>query len=219
MKKILSFIVVALACASCILSNVDKANKLIKDVLIKSLYHADSYDPVETILDSAFTPFDSPEFYEKTLKVCKLGMEIEKYDRLSQSEKSTMSIYSGSYMSDYSRNKYNEAKEKYTEYNEKKIVLEKKFAKLLKEIKSFVMQKPQFIGIKAKHRYRAQTNGGMIVFGESKFLFDKNLSHIVYHWDMDDAEYKMVQLIYKKMRGEDVLEEEFASIEAEFLNE
>ena len=30
----------------------------------KSLYYPETYDPTETVVDSAFTPFDDPLFYK-----------------------------------------------------------------------------------------------------------------------------------------------------------
>ncbi len=57
-----------------------------------------------------------------------------------------------------------------------------------------------FIGFKARHCFRANNNAGQIVFGEMKYLFDKDMTS----YDMDDGEYKTVQIVYKQMLGEDV---------------
>ena len=86
----------------------------------KTLYHPDTYAPSGTQVDSAFTPYDDPNFYEKTLKLAKLGMVIDKYDREAKSEKSSMSIWSGPYQSSFGRNNYQEAKEKYNDAISKK---------------------------------------------------------------------------------------------------
>ena len=59
----------------------------------------------------------------------------------------------------------------------------------------------QFIGFRARHRYRANNNAGQTIFGETKYLFDKSLSKIVASYDMDSEEYKTVQIIYKQMLG------------------
>jgi hypothetical protein len=76
MKKNLVFIAVLFALISCSQSPQEKANALIEIDLKKSLFHPESYDPAETIIDSAFTPFDDPYFYEKTVNLCKLGVEM-----------------------------------------------------------------------------------------------------------------------------------------------
>ena len=52
----------------------DKAKTLIGESIEKALVHPKSYKPLETIVDSAFAPFDDPAFYEKTLEICKMNM-------------------------------------------------------------------------------------------------------------------------------------------------
>jgi hypothetical protein len=56
MKNLLFLVTVIAVFASCNNSPESKANDLIKEEMKKSLYHVDSYDPVETIVDSAFSP-------------------------------------------------------------------------------------------------------------------------------------------------------------------
>ena len=74
---------------------------------------------------------------------------------------------------------------------------------MVDELKLELEKEPQFIGFKARHRYRAQNNGGQTVFGEAKFLFDKEITKIVSAYDMDGEEYKAVQTIYKQMLGDE----------------
>ena len=174
--------------ASCSKSLEDKANTLIEEDIKKTLYHPETYDPAETQVDSAFTPFDDPVFYEKTIQLCKIGMSIDEYDRKMKSAKSSMSIWSGPYQSAYSKNEYQEAKDEYDE----------------NELKTMLDKEQLFIGFKARHRFRANNNAGQIVFGEMKYLFDKDMNKIVASYDMDDDEYKTVQIVYKQMLGEDV---------------
>ena len=165
MKKNLMFIAVLFALISCNQSPQEKANALIEVDLKKSLYHPETYNPAETVVDSAFTPFDDPIFYEKE--------------------------------------SYNQAKENYEKYLEEKEKTEQKIEKLVDELKSELEKEPQFLGFKARHRYRAQNNGGQVVFGEAKYLFDKDITQIVSVYDMDGDEYKAVQTVYKQMLGDD----------------
>lgn len=81
---------------------------------------------------------------------------------------------------------------------------EKKAKKLADELKTMLDKEQLFIGFKARHRFRANNNAGQIVFGEMKYLFDKDMNKIVASYDMDDDEYKTVQIVYKQMLGEDV---------------
>lgn len=97
MKRVLLGALIVSLFASCGKSREDKVSELIKDDIKKVLYHPETYDPAETQVDSAFTPFDAPAFYEKTVQLCKLGMSINECDRNMKHAKSSMSIWSGLY--------------------------------------------------------------------------------------------------------------------------
>ncbi len=211
MRKILYFIIAAIPFCSCSLSNKNKVETLIDESMKKILYHVESYDPIETRLDSAFSPFDDPVFYDKTLKLCKLSAEIEKCNRSMKSAKSEMARYKDYLNILYSnedKEKYNQAKEKYEDYIHKQRGLIEKAKITSENLKSELQKEQRFIGMKAWHRYRAKNNNGQIVIGEMKFLFDKNLTQVIDAWDMDSEEYKMVQMAYKQMRGEEVFPED-----------
>lgn len=206
MKKNLMFIAVLFALISCNQSPLEKVNALIEVDLKKSLYHPDTYDPTETIVDSAFTPFDDPFFYEKTINLCKLDVEMEDYEYKIKNEKSDMALYKDLLQIAYSnsnKESYDQAKENYEKYLIEKKKTEQKVEKLVDELKLELEKEPQFIGFKARHRYRAQNNGGQTVFGEAKYLFDKDITKIISAYDMDGEEYKAVQTIYKQMLGDE----------------
>ncbi len=76
MKNLLFVVMVTLLLASCAKSPEQKAEALIKEQMQKTLYHPDTYAPSGTQVDSAFTPYDDPVFYEKTLKLAKLLSHI-----------------------------------------------------------------------------------------------------------------------------------------------
>lgn len=219
MKRILLGALLVTLFASCCKSPEDKANALIEKDIKKVLYHPETYDPTETLVDSAFTPFDDPVFYDKTVQLCKLGMTIDEYDRNMKSAKSSMSIWSGPYQSAFGRNEYQEAKEKYNENAENKKNAEKKVKRLADELKAMLDKEQRFIGFKARHRYRANNNAGQTVFGEIMYLFDKDMNNIVASYDMDEDEYKTVQVVYKQMLGEDVRVEDNKSDDGELLEE
>lgn len=208
MKNVLLGAVLVVFFVSCGDSPEDKANELIQEEIKKVLYHAETYDPVETLVDSAFTPFDDPDFYEKTLQLCELGIAVEKYERNMKSAKSSMAIWSGPYMSTYARNSYQEAKEEYDENAEDKRKAEEKAYKLVSDLKAVLEKEPQFIGFKARHRYRANNNAGQTVFGEAEFLFDEDISRVVTVYNMDDEKYKAVQLLYRQMLDQDIKAED-----------
>ena len=219
MRKVLLGVLLATLCVSCSKPLEEKANALIADDIKKVLYHPETYDPAETQVDSAFTPFDDPAFYEKTVQLCKLGMSIDECDRKMKHAKSSMSIWSGPYQSAFGRNEYQEAKDEYDENARNKKNAEIKVQKLANELKIMLDKEQRFIGFKARHRYRADNNAGQTIFGEMKYLFDKDLRKIVATYDMDDDEYKAVQIVYKQMLGEDVQIENESFDDVEPIND
>lgn len=81
--------------------------------------------------------------------------------------------------------------------------IEKKLAELADELKVMLNKEQQFIGFKARHRYRANNNAGQTVFGEMEYMFDKDISRIITAYDMEDNEYRAVQIIYRQILNED----------------
>lgn len=136
MERILLGALLITLFVSCGKSPEEKANALIEDDIKKVLYHPETYDPAETQIDSAFTPFDDPVFYEKTVQLCKLGMSIDECDRKMKNAKSSMSIWSGPYQSAFGRNEYQEAKNEYDENERNKKSIEAKVKKLATELKN-----------------------------------------------------------------------------------
>lgn len=212
MKKLFFVVMATLMFASCAKSPEQKAEALIKEQMQQTLYHPETYAPSATQVDSAFTPYDDPEFYEKTLKLAKLGMVIDKYNREAKSEKSSMSIWSGPYQSSFGRNEYQEAKEKYNNAISKKEQATKEAKALGEELKKMFNEDSKFVGFKATHTYRANNNAGQTVGGKALFLFDKDMKQIVASYDMDGEEYQAVQYLWKMMNGENSMADE-ATIE------
>lgn len=194
--------------ASCAKTPEQKAEALIKEQLQKNLYHPDTYAPSETQLDSAFAPYDDPNFYEKTLKLAKLGVAINKFDSEASFEKSNMAISSGPYQTAYDRNSYREAKDKYDKAIAKRQKAKEEAAKLGEELKKMKEQKETFIGFKAIHSYRANNNAGQTLSGKAEFLFDKDMKEVIATYDMDSEEYQAVAYLYKMMRGETSMADE-----------
>lgn len=193
---------------SCSQSPKEKANVLIEDNVKKMLYHAETYDPVETVVDSAFAPFDDPQFYNKTLQLIKLEKTVEKYDRKMKDAAFSMSLHIDSYQSAYQRSQFQKDKDRYEKNAENKKDAEEKVMKLSEELKQEIDKGRRFIGFKAWHRFRAQDNAGLTNFGSMEYLFDKDINHILAIYDMEEREYKAVQLTYRQMLGEDISMEE-----------
>ncbi len=131
MRTFLLTLIGVLMIMSCTQSPEKKAESLICDSMKKTLIIADSYEPVETRLDSAFIPYDRPEFYERALELYKYGIQIQQCDEEAKMAKSSMAIWSGPYQTSYGKNEYNESKAKYDEVVAQKEMLTVKWRRLL----------------------------------------------------------------------------------------
>jgi hypothetical protein len=115
MKKIIYFAIVAVIMVACGQSQEQKAEALIKESLKKSLYKPETYKPVETKVDSAYAPYDDPEFFEELAELGKMNSEFVELEEKAKHAKSSMSIWSGLYQCSFGRNESQEAKEEYDE--------------------------------------------------------------------------------------------------------
>ena len=75
MKTLILFALALFCMISCSQTPENKVSSLIRANIEKSLAHPDSYEAIETVVDSAFAPFDDPTFYQKTLEICLLNVE------------------------------------------------------------------------------------------------------------------------------------------------
>ena len=191
MKKIFYMALVAIMMVACSQSKEQKAEALIKETLKKSLYKPETYKPIETKVDSAFTPYDDPEFFKELAELGKMNSEYKDLEEEAKHAKSSMSIWSGPYMSAYGRNEYQEAKADYEEANAKIEKLKKKGRKQYEKVANMLQGNQEFIGYKAVHNYRADNNAGNTLIGNAIFFIDKNFKEITY--SMEVEEYNQVQ--------------------------
>lgn len=202
MKRIIYIAAVTLCLSSCTKTPEQKAESLIQEEMQKTLFHPDTYVAEETSLDSAFAPYDDPDFYEKSLKFVKLNVAVNKYDAEASHQKSSMAIWGGPYQDAFDRNHYREAKDKYNKAIANRDNAIKEANELREELKRLLEQKETFIGFSAIHSYHANNNAGQTVAGNIEFIFDKEMKEIIAEYDMDGEEYQAVSRLYKEMRGE-----------------
>ncbi|MBR1625764.1 MAG: hypothetical protein IJ681_01325 [Bacteroidales bacterium] len=204
MKKVLILIAAAVIFVSCGKSPEQKANALIKDYIQKSLYIPDSYDPVETVIDSAFSPTDDPAFHQKLLKVYQLDQQFAKLDEEIKRAKSSMLLYANPFDS-YTRNEYNTEKEKYENLLAQQEKIKEQAEKMNNEFQALgekiKKEGKKFIGFKAKHTYRAKNNAGNVLMGKHWFLFDKDLTKIQTSYDMDGDEFGTIESFFEYVKS------------------
>ena len=149
----------------------------------------ETYKPVETKVDSAFAPYDDPDFFEKLNMLETMSSEYDVLVAKAKEAKSSMSIWSGPYQSSYSRNEYQEAKADYEEANAKIEKLKTKGRKQYEIVANILNGPRKFIGFKAIHNYRADNNAGNTLIGNTIFIIDKNFKEITYSIEVDEYNY------------------------------
>lgn len=77
MRKMTLIVLAVISILSCSQSPQNEVNALIQKNVEKTLSHPESYEALQTVVDSAFAPFDDPAFFEKTLEICKMNIEEE----------------------------------------------------------------------------------------------------------------------------------------------
>ena len=188
MKKVIGFILCLMVLGACSRTQEEKANFLIKEDIQKVLVKPDTYEPIETKLDSAFAPYETPEFMENTLKCVQLFMEIKEYKEKIKVAKSMMTIYEDNLGFPYFKNEYNEYKAEYKEATNKRNEIEKRLKRSGRKLKELVNAKREFIGYKTMHHYRAVNNAGYTVLGTVFYLFDKDINTILISFSEEEIE-------------------------------
>lgn len=188
MKKLISILACLSLIVSCSPSPEQKAEALIKDAVLKNLNYPDSYEPVETQLDSAFTPYQDPRAVSAILDIFQTDQKRSAVEEEMKRAKSRMALWSGPYITAYGREQYKQAKEDYESYQATYDALSSSYQKMLSGLGEVFNTVPEFIGYYAHHRFRAVTNDGSTVLAGYYFLFDKDITQIVAQWDEDDIE-------------------------------
>ena len=202
MKKSFIFILCAVLFTCCTKTPEQKAEALIKDSVVKHLYVPDSYQPVETQLDSAFAPYLAPELIQGVIDFHKMLNDSKDKKEDMRRAKSSMSIwYSTYHMSDYEIERYQQAKENYEEAQSSYNRIMSRLQEKAEWIKNKMAEEITFIGFMARHRFRANNNAGDTLFGESYYLLNPELTTIVAEWDEDD-----INMFFKTFEQEELQE-------------
>ena len=185
MRKLL-FLLVVVLCVGCT-SKEDKVNKLIKDDMFKSLYDFESYEPIETKIDSAFN-----SVFRDSLALALAQIISKQYIELRtdlenvKKEERIVDIWLDSYSSLGRRYLY-EAKEKWLSSIEKAketMSVINSTNLLIQEVNKTIGN--EFIGWKVVHKFRCKTKGGNFDLGNKLYIFDKDIKNINYTEDLDD---------------------------------
>lgn len=204
MRTIL-FILLSVVLFSGCKSREEKVAELIKQDMFKTLYDFESYEPIETKIDSAFTSIytDSTIIAYAYIARHFLDDVQDDLEKVKEAQR-TAKIWSDSYSS-YGRSEYEKA------YNESKEYLEKvnsnmsivnNYVDSIKAASSNFVN--EFCGWKATHRFRCKTKGGNFDLGDYIYIFDKDLKRIIHKEDAnDDSNSKIKSLIDEAIHSDE----------------
>lgn len=203
MKKLFFLPALLLLLSGCSFSPEKKASSLIKESMQKTLIFPESYDPIETKLDSAFSPQNDPDFIQLVFDLNSKSLEYEGLQAQIASAEREMSIWDTPYSSSYSKTQYKQAKEKFESLNSQLTQLESRLQKMGATVSEQLYKKKEFTGFIAKHSYRAKNNAGDIMIGNDYFLFDKDLATIVKSWTSEEIDlYDQIMKMLTTVEGE-----------------
>lgn len=198
MKKLFLLFATVLFLYSCT-SKEEKAQELIKNDMYKTLFDFESYEPIETIIDSAYySVYTDTAFLNKGYRLAAiLKILDENIDEIKDAQ-TTMNIWGDSYTA-LGRSKYNEAKAK----ADSRIKTSKIFLALTDSISSQIKDMAKatssnFIGWKATHKFRCKTKGGQSTIGDYIYVFDKDIKEIIYKEDTEDEDLEKAKKLIKE---------------------
>lgn len=197
----LRFCIIAIAAfigfTSCEPSNEEKAQKMAAEYLKGTLFHFDSYEPLQTKVDSMFVSLSSDkEAIDLTLDLVKMFELADKYLENVTREESSMNIWEpNGYSSSYSKGEYEQAKKK---RDENQASLERTRERIMTQFDKIKARQAsiktgEFNGWKVYHKFKSLNGSGTLdLLGEYIFLCDENFQEEnVFSQD----EYKQISLI------------------------
>ena len=189
-------------------SKEGRANKLIKEQFFKTLYDFESYQPIETVVDSAFTSIyeDNSILNKIDTLLAYQSLQIEylenalKYGQIAKSAKEGAEILY-EYRTGIGSESYWEYQNRYTEsydlsikYQELSNAIKEKYNELEISVRLDIQNfKREFLGWQAAHKFRCKTRGGQSSIANYIFVFDKEMKTIIRYNDIEDEEYVAVR--------------------------
>lgn len=199
MKNVIIMALTAIFILSGCKSKEEKALEAIKNEMFKTLYDFESYQPIETKIDSAFLSAYTDSIIIKHGYILNELLK-EANEALSEIKEANRSIeiWSDSYSS-YGREQYYEAKSKAEQGLENAnlyIEIMNTQSDTIKQLAQNI--KPEFYGWKVTHKFRCKTKGGNSTIGNYIYYFDKNVKNIIYQEDTEDEDLTKVKNLIKE---------------------
>ena len=180
-------------CISCSQTPRTKATVLVQKRVKKSLTFPDSYEKIEITIDSAFAPYNDPDYYEKMLTVGRYDQEIQRNEDSIKKLESSMEFWS-KFHSAYEKIRFNEDSVLCETCTQRGTELKSYADKVYSELAKFIKQPRRFIGYKVIHEYRAKKNSDEDFIDGYLYIIDKDCKKILAEYNLDSEDYKNIEL-------------------------
>lgn len=184
---------------SCSPSREEKAAEIAKSEMIKILYNAGSYEPIETQIDSTFTSiYTDLDIVRAAHELIELnaGENKEWLQQQYNFAKSSAALWS-QLQDAYSKEQYRQAREEMSNYASKLKEIEEEIntkTKTIRERADAIVEN-QFYGWNIYHRFRYANGYGIKKISDILFVVDEDMKIVKGCFSLDkDDDYNLVKL-------------------------
>lgn len=197
--KLAGILILSMTLLGSCASKEEKASKLIKEELSKTLLDFESYQPIETeVKEAKLNLFNDTAFWKNGQALAYSMKESSDYLDRAESAKKKMNIWGPptAYSSSYSDEQYYQYKKEYEDANSKAMTLAyicKGLAKIMQDSIA-KCDTSKVIGWEVKHRFRCKTRGGNSTIADYRYIIDKGFTKILLREDKDDKDDERVRV-------------------------
>ena len=190
MKRLVLILMVAPLLVACG-GREKRAEKIAEETVVKTLYYPDTYEPVETVVDSAFVSiYTNQDALDAAYNIIDLKQELENLQWDYEQALSDVSLYGDfSYdRSTYRKEKYRQAKGELADAEKKLKNCEADLKKQENIIRTCyeTINEGEFCGWGITHRFRAENGNGNKLIGDVLILTDKDMENVVNVFTSDE---------------------------------
>lgn len=166
----------------------ERATSLVQQSLPEELFVRSSYESVEMKLDSAFSPFDSPEYFDKLVEINKLGFKAVAMHKVMDNLEKLISLYESksSQARHISKQTYLKTRDRYRALTDSINLMVEQINILSESVAQSSEERAEFIGFKAIHTYKVVDRDGQILRRKQYLLYDKDISKIIASYNLND---------------------------------
>lgn len=192
MKQIYFVLIIFPLLFSCTQTKEEKAAEIAKSEMIKIIYNVDSYKPIETQIDSAFTSiYTNLDVVRAAHDLIELNADEKKeqLQRQYNSAKSSAAIWSDSRgWSSYAKEEYRQAKDEMDDYAKQLKELDEEVKTKMNEIRDYAKAviEHQFFGWNIYHRFRCANGLGIQQISDILIIVDENMEIVKGRIMLDD---------------------------------